>query len=51
MALATTLYIQHGKAKAKATEVSTTLGTVIGRSIPIGMSWFLSAFDHKRSLF
>lgn len=38
MALATTLYIQHGKAKAKATEVAAALAAVIGRTIPIGMS-------------
>jgi len=37
MALATTLYIQHGKAKAKATEVSNQLAQVIGRAVPIGM--------------
>ena len=36
MALVTTLYIQHGKAKAKATEVSNALGQIIGRTIPIG---------------
>lgn len=39
MALATTLYIQHGKAKAKATEVSTQLGQLIGRTIPIEYDW------------
>jgi len=39
MALATTLYIQHGKAKAKATEVSTQLAQVIGRTVPIEYDW------------
>jgi len=39
MALATTLYIQHGKAKAKATEVSANLAAVIGRTITIEYEW------------
>lgn len=39
MALATTLYIQHGKAKAKATEVAAALAAVIGRTIPIEYEW------------
>jgi hypothetical protein len=38
MALVTTLYIQHGKAKTKATEVSNALGQILGRTIPIGMN-------------
>lgn len=36
-ALVTTLYIQHGKAKAKINEVTTALAAALGRSLPIGM--------------
>lgn len=39
MALATTLYIQHGKAKAKATAVANALGQLIGHQIPIEFDW------------
>lgn len=36
MALATTLYLQHGKAKAKAAEVAGQLAQTVGRNLVIG---------------
>ena len=35
-ALVTTLYTQHSKAKAKATDVAATFASVVGRTIAIG---------------
>lgn len=52
MALATTLYIAHGKAKTKTTEVANALGACIGRVIPIGMPCFhesLANLPHRPS--